>query len=245
MRVLSLVHGREARSGVFGEAIRAAGHELEERSFTLARPPLGPAESYDAAMVFGGSMNVHEVDGHPWIHEEERFLERILELGVPLLGVCLGSQLVASIAGAEVKRATRPEIGWCEVDRLAEGHDDPLLAHFPDRFLAFQWHSYQFSLPPGGMPLAASPVCLQAFRLDGTAWGIQFHAEVTHEIVATWISHYRTDPDALALGLDPTRELAQLEREIDTWNVLGRALIRGFLGVAAERRATGAQHASA
>jgi GMP synthase-like glutamine amidotransferase len=240
-----LVHGRDATAGVFGEAIRGAGHELDERSFALARPPLEPVARYDAAMVFGGSMNVHEVDGHPWIQEEQRALERILEHGVPLLGVCLGSQLVASTAGAEVTRAPRPEIGWYEVERTLEGRDDPLLADFPDRFLAFQWHSYQFSLPPGATPLATSPVCLQAYRLDDAAWGIQFHAEVTRKICAIWISHYRTDPDAVALGFDPTRELARLEREIDTWNVLGRALIRGFLGVAAERTGAGAQHAAA
>jgi GMP synthase (glutamine-hydrolysing) len=245
VRVLSVIHGREALSGLFGEVIREAGHELDERSFTLARPPLDPVESYDAAMVFGGSMNVHEVDGHPWIREEQRALERLLEHGVPLLGVCLGAQLVASVAGGEVTRAPRPEIGWYALERTPEAADDPLLAEFPDRFIAFQWHSYQFSLPPGGTSLATSPVCLQAYRLENRAWGIAFHAEVTREIGATWISQYHTDPDAVALDFDPARELARVDREIERWNALGRKLIRGFLGVAAERGRTGAQHAAA
>jgi GMP synthase (glutamine-hydrolysing) len=245
MRVLSLVHGPEALSGVFGEEIRAAGHDLHERSFTLGRPPDDPVESYDAAMVFGGSMNVHEVDGHPWIHEEQRALARLLESDIPLVGVCLGSQLIASVSGAMVSRAPQPEIGWYHVDKAPEADDDPLLGGFPDRFCAFHWHSYQFTLPPGATLLASSPVCLQAYRLGERVWGIQFHAEVTSAICRDWISKYHTDPDAVRIGLDPARELARLETRIEPWNELGRSLIRGFLGVAETRVAVGREHATA
>lgn len=245
MRVLSLVHGTNARSGIFGEAVRAGGHELHERSYALGAPPTDPLEGYDAVMVFGGSMNVHEVEDHPWISEEQRTLERLIDVGVPLLGVCLGSQLVASVAGAQVNRAPEPEIGWYDVETTPEARDDPVFSGLPDRFRAFQWHSYQFEFPPGAVLLAHSPVCLQAFRLGEAVWGTQFHAEVTKEILASWIGQYGTDPDAVRIGFDPTRERIRLEQEIGRWNELGRRIVGGFLAFAAERAAIARQRATA
>jgi GMP synthase (glutamine-hydrolysing) len=244
MRVLSIIHGENARSALFGEEVRSQGHELDERSFAFGEAPAEP-ERYDAVMVFGGAMNVHEVDGNPWLLPEQRALARVLELEVPVLGVCLGSQLLAAVAGGTVSRAPEPEIGWYEVELTAEGTEDPVLGAFPARFTSYQWHSYQFSRPPGSVVLATSPNCLQAFRLGNHAWGTQFHAEVTEEIVGNWISSYGTDPDAVRIGFDPERERRRLATEIGPWNDLGRKLIRGFLGVAADRVGLTPQHARA
>jgi GMP synthase-like glutamine amidotransferase len=234
MRVLSLVHGREGRPGTFGRAVLEAGHELDALSF-IAGPPPGPPDRYDAAMVFGGSMNVHEERDHPWIVEEKRFVDGLLEHGIPVLGVCLGAQLVAAASGAAVARATRPEIGWYEVELTPNAEDDALFRGAPDRFAAFQWHSYEFALPPGAVPLAFTPVCLQAYRLGETVWGIQFHAEVTKEIAASWIAAHGTDADAVRAGFDPPRERLRLETEIGRWIELGRGLADAFLDVAAAR----------
>lgn len=244
MRILSVIHGRNARSGVFGEEIAAEGHELDERSFALADPP-GDVTAYDGVLVLGGAMNVHEVDGHPWIPDEQRAIERALELGVPVFGVCLGSQLLASVAGARVYRAPVPEIGWLEVETTGEAPSDPLLRELPERFTAYQWHSYACDLPPGATLLATSAVCLQAYRLGDSAWGTQFHAEVTKEICESWIGNHESDPDALAQGFDPAAQHARLELEIDRWNELGRRLMRGFLAVAAARAASAPARASA
>jgi GMP synthase (glutamine-hydrolysing) len=235
MRVLSVYHGRHPHSGLFGEAVRAGGHQLDERSFARGRLPGAPAESYDAVMVFGGGMNVHEVDSNPWIVDETRMLEGLLEAQVPVLGVCLGGQLLASAAGAQVSRARLPEIGWYEVRTTPEAAADPLLQHVPDRFTAFQWHSYQFALPSEAVLLAYSPVCAQAYRLGDSAWGIQFHAEVTKDIVSDWISREGTDPDAVRVGFDPARERLRLEEQIGRWNRLSRKLVGGFLAFAAGR----------
>ena len=235
MRVLSIIHGEGARSGLFGRAVQEAGHELVERSYTLADLPPDPPENYDAVMVFGGAMNVHEVDAHRWIPDEIAVLERLLVEKVPLLGVCLGSQMLAVASGVPVTRSPKPEIGWHEIETTPEAASDPLFAGAPARFTGFQWHSYQFAQPAGSVVLARSPVCLQAYRIGETAWGIQFHAEVTKEIAADWISHYRTDPDAIAIGLDPERERERLDAEIGRWNGFGRKLVDAFLGVAAAR----------
>lgn len=245
MRILSVIHGKNARAGVFGEEALAQGYEVEERSFALGDPP-GDVEGYDGILVLGGSMNVHELDGHPWIPDEARFVERALERGVPVFGVCLGSQLLGAVAGAEVSRAPRPEIGWFEVQATPEAPFDPVLRDLPERFTAYQWHSYQCDLPAGATALAASPVCLQAYRLgDVPAWGTQFHAEVTREICESWIDKFDTDPDAVAQGFDQEAERARVVEQIGRWNELGRRLMGGFLRVAAERAGSEPARASA
>jgi GMP synthase (glutamine-hydrolysing) len=244
MRVLSIIHGRNARSGVFAEAIRAAGHELEERSFALGEPP-GDVRAYDALVVLGGSMNVHETRDHPWIAPERRLIEDALAAEIPTLGVCLGSQLLASVAGARVYRVDEPEIGWFDVETTPEATGDPLLGGFPDRFRAYQWHSYASELPDGAVELARSPVCLQAYRLGESAWGTQFHAEVTEEICDSWIAAFHTDPDAVAQGFDPPAAREEVAREIGRWNELGRSLADALLAVAAERSGAAAAPARA
>jgi GMP synthase-like glutamine amidotransferase len=142
---------------------------------------------------------------------------------------------LAEVAGGAVGRAAEPEIGWVEVERTAEAEGDPVLGPLPARFEAFQWHSYEFGLPPGATPLARSPGRLQAFRMGDAAWGIQFHAEVDRRIVDGWIDDYRADEDAVAIAVDPERLRTETEERIDAWNELGRALCGGFLD-AAERR---------
>ena len=99
----------------------------------------------------------------------DRLLGELLECGTPLLGLCLGGQLVAQAAGAEPGRAPRPEIGWHAVELTAEGGDDPLLGPLAPGFEAFQWHSYEFPLPAGAVALARSDVCLQAARIGERA----------------------------------------------------------------------------
>ena len=124
------------------------------------------------------------------------------------------------------RRASAPEIGWHEVELTPEAAGDPLLGALPARFSAFQWHSYEAPLPPGATALARSPVCLQAFRLGGPAWGIQFHAEVSAEDADYWISDYRSDPDAVRIGLDPEALRAETQAAIGAWNDVGRATVR-------------------
>lgn len=232
MRVLAIIHQRDAGPGVFAEAIRDAGGELDK--WTLAERPQPPADplGYDAAFVLGGAMNVDEGGRHGWIAEEERLLRELLESEVPLLGLCLGGQLLAGAAGAAPRRASRPEIGWHQVELTPEGEEDPLLSALPHRFEAFQWHSYEFPLPPGAVPLARSEVCLQACRIGARAWAIQFHPEVSRADALHWIDDYEADPDAVRIGIDPVRLGAETERKIVAFNELGRELCSRWLAVA-------------
>jgi GMP synthase (glutamine-hydrolysing) len=223
MRVLSLIHSADAHSGLFGEVVRAEGHTLEERSYALGALP---TEAYDAVMVFGGEMNVHELEDYPWIANELDELRSALAADLPVLGICLGGQLLAAAAGASVSPVEEPEIGWYEVEVTDDAAGDPLLGpRAGSVFTAYQWHGYQFALPAGAVALARSPACLQAFRLGERAWGLQFHPEVTAEIVTGWL---RTDGSAGGAR----NTLQELERNIGRWNALGATLCRAFLAAA-------------
>lgn len=228
MRVLAIVHQPDAGPGVFADAMSARGIELDEWLIQAGPPPADPI-GYDAVMTFGGAMHADQEAEHPWLADEKALLARLIERRVPLLGMCLGCQLVAEAAGGTARRARQPEIGWREVELTPAADDDPLLSALPKRFEAFQWHSYEASLPPGATAIAKSPVCLQAYRLQGPAWGIQFHAEVSRADVEHWINDYEADPDAVRIGLDPEALREETRPRIDEWNELGRELCGRFL----------------
>jgi len=227
MRVLSVTHGPSVGGGVFDETVEHEGHVLASWAVPLGEDPPEPRD-YDAIMVFGGGMHPDQDGSHPWLAHEIEFLRRTLAARVPLLGVCLGSQLIARAAGAWVGPARRPEVGWLEVSLTDAGRGDPVLSALPERVQAFQWHSYTFDLPEGAAELATSPAARQAFALDGHAWGIQFHAEVTRSMIEAWVAE---DADELPM---PAGELfAETDRRIGGWNGCGRDLCRAFLSVAA------------
>jgi GMP synthase-like glutamine amidotransferase len=228
MRVLSVNHGPTVPGGVFDEAVEAAGHTLERWHVPAGGVP-DAAQSYDAVMVFGGAMHPDQDDHFHWLAHEERFLRDVLEAKVPVFGVCLGAQMLARAAGAGVRPASEPEVGWLDVSLTSEGEADPVLGSLPRSATVFQWHHYTFDLPPGGKELARSEICTQAFRLgDRPAWGIQFHAEVTLPMVRAWTEE---DPGELPI---PAAELrAESERVMAASNAQGRSLADAFLREAA------------
>jgi GMP synthase (glutamine-hydrolysing) len=229
MRILSVLHPGGGHSGLLRERARRAGHELLE--WHPADGAEHPTDA-DAIAVFGGAMNVADAGELPWLRTEIELLRDALDAGVPLLGICLGSQLLAAAAGAEVRRAARPEIGWFAVERTGAGAADPVLGALPERFTAYQWHSWTFALPEGAVELARSPVCPQAYVLGGHAWGVQFHPEVTPGILEAWIADAASDPDAVAQDYAASARLELAER-LAAWNAIGRVLFDGWLVAAA------------
>jgi GMP synthase (glutamine-hydrolysing) len=232
MRLLSIVHEPTAGPGVFADACAERGVEM-----LTWRPPEEPGapalDGLSAILAFGGAMHADQDERHPWLETERALLRAALDAGTPLLGVCLGSQLLAQAAGAEVGRSEQPEIGWHEVAITTEGTTDPVLAPMGAHFQAFQWHAYEFTLPPGAVALACSEICLQAFRAGDAAWGIQFHAEVAHADALAWIDDAGDDPDAAAANIDAGKLRTETEDAIEAWNEAGRALCDRFLEVAA------------
>ena len=226
MDILSLVHGEDARTELFGPLVAEAGHRLEEWSFESKAPPPRPLDTYRAVLVFGGAMHGDQDDSHPWLREELDWLQTLLERAVPTLGICLGSQLLAHAAGAWLGPLPEPEIGWSEVELTEEGSADPVLSALPPRFEAFQWHHYGHGLPEGAVALATNPAALQGFRLGDACWGVQFHPEVTEPQLGRWIAD-ESDPPP-----DPERLRVETRERIGRWNELGRRLCRSFLAAA-------------
>jgi GMP synthase (glutamine-hydrolysing) len=171
-------------------------------------------------------MHADQDEQHPWLRDETMLLQELLDRHVPMLGVCLGAQLLARAAHARVWGLARPEIGWYDVE-LFDAADDPVLGRLPERFEAFQWHHYTYDIPAGGVELARSASCTQAFRLGETVWGVQFHPEVTGEQVRGWLAH-----EELPAGFErPTLE-AETAEKMSRWNELGRTLCAAFVEAA-------------
>jgi GMP synthase (glutamine-hydrolysing) len=232
MRALAIVHEADAGPGVFLDAFSSRGIRLDEWMIPEGGDPPRALGEYEAVLTFGGAMHVDQEKAHPWLVHEKRLLASVLDSGTPLFGVCLGAQLVAEVAGAKPRRLGEPEIGWYEVELAPAAADDAVLSGLPDRFCAFQWHSYEFPLPPGAETLATTPSCLQAFRAGAGAWGIQFHAEVTQTDIAAWIGLLGSDADAKRIGLDLERLSDETAGRIEAWNGLGRELCGRFLDYA-------------
>jgi GMP synthase (glutamine-hydrolysing) len=227
VKVLSIVQQRDARAGVFADGVS----ELVEWIPSESHPP--PLDGVDAAMVFGGGMHVDQESAHPWLREEKQLIRELLDGGLPVLGVCLGAQLLAEVAGAQPRRAARPEIGWHRVEVTPQGAGDPLIGPLAPGFEVFLWHSYEAPLPPGAVALASTPLCLQAFRLgEARAWGVQFHAEVTGAYLDAWLDGWKSDDDAVASGLDPEAIRRESRRKISAQAELGRGIAKRFLAEA-------------
>jgi len=143
-------------------------------------------------------MGVHDTASHPFLLPVKSYMARAVAAGTPLLGICLGGQLLAEVSGGLVNSRCRGEQGLADIELTAAGLQDPLFAGIDRRFRAFQWHNDSFTIPPGALHLAASAKCPgQGFRI-GNAWGLQFHPEVDREIVAAWARHNPSRPALIA-----------------------------------------------
>jgi GMP synthase-like glutamine amidotransferase len=218
VRVLSVVHELDAGAGVFGDF---------STWVPSTEPP--PVDGFDALMVFGGSMHVDQNDAHPWLAPEKRFIREQLERGTPILGVCLGSQLLAEAAGASPHRMPEPEIGWYDIEITGAGAEDPVIGPLAPSVNLFEWHHYAAPLPPGAVELARTPACTQAFRIEGKpAWGLQFHAEVTRGNLMGWLDGW-DESEAVETNLDPDAIRAASAERIEEQNEVGRRLAERFL----------------
>jgi GMP synthase-like glutamine amidotransferase len=148
---------------------------------------LPPPSDVAAVVVMGGPMGVHDTSEHPWLLPEIRWLTGAVDAGLPVLGVCLGAQLLAAALGAPVTTGEAPEIGIGRVTLEDEGRADPLLGPEGDGLPVVHWHGDTFAIPDGAIRLASSDRYQnQAFRYGDRVYGLQFHLEVDDEIAAAW-----------------------------------------------------------
>jgi GMP synthase (glutamine-hydrolysing) len=183
-QVLVLQHAAPEGPGLIGRAIEARELPIQiVRSFEGAHVP-GEIGDALGLVVMGGPMGVNDAERLPYLRQEMKLIEQAIQAGCPVLGVCLGSQLVAHVLGARVTKGPRKEIGWHQVTMTADGLTDPIFKGSESSFTAFHWHGDIFSLPQGATSLARSELTAhQAFRYGTSVYGILFHLEVTQEIL--------------------------------------------------------------
>jgi GMP synthase (glutamine-hydrolysing) len=184
--LLVLQHAAHEEAGLIEEMADGRAVPLLTLRTFRGDPVPRTTDGVTAVVSMGGPMSVH--DGLPWIAEEKRFLAQAMAGGMPVLGVCLGAQLMASALGAAVTPAPAPEVGFAEVELTAEAREDRLFAAAGAALPALHWHGERFDLPEGAVRLAGTPLCPnQAFRWGARAWGLQFHLEVTAEMLDRWV----------------------------------------------------------
>ena len=204
MHILAVIHGATVRSGVFGEVSAAGGHELEEWSLAWGTPPPRPIDDYGAVFIFGGAMHADQDDHHPWLRDENFFIQRLLDLHVPVLGVCLGAQLIANVLGARVYPGERREVGWAPITLTDDGRDDAVFGLMEPTLTVFHMHGDTYELPPDARNLARSALYeQQAFRYGDLVYGLQFHLEFTDTMIQRLATEAESRTYITEAGVDP------------------------------------------
>lgn len=189
MRVHYLQHIELEYPGIILQWAQEQGHSLTHTRF-YNQEPLPAVEELDWLIIMGGPMNIYEEEQYPWLSAEKELIRQAIEAGKVVLGICLGSQLIADVIGGKVTANPQPEIGWFPVRWNAEAQEHPLFGVFPGEAEVFHWHYDTFSvLPPEAQVLAASDGCArQAYVYRDRVIGLQFHLENTVEMLHGYIA---------------------------------------------------------
>ena len=190
MKILVLQHVACEPPGTYTPFLVERGELV---TVQLDRDGTGPLDQLDlgdlvAVVAMGGPMGVYEAAQHPWISSEVDFIAAVVGAGIPVLGVCLGAQLLAAALGSEVYLGPRPEVGVQPVRLSAAAASDPVLGGLPADFPVLQWHSDTFTLPDRALLLASSNTYANQAFCVGSAYGLQFHAETTWDLAAQWLA---------------------------------------------------------
>jgi GMP synthase (glutamine-hydrolysing) len=188
-------------------------------------------------VILGGPMNVYEEDRYPFLRDEDLFIKEAIQRGKPILGICLGGQLMAKALGAKVFKAPLKEIGWHEVSLTDEGVKDPLFSSLPKKFPVFQWHEDTFEIPKAGKLIATSAsVAHQAFRYGENAYGLQFHLEVTERMIREWMEAYEEEfSNSEHPPFSKTEILSQIEGNIENYKKMGMKFFEKYFRQSIQR----------
>ena len=182
--VLVFRHVKHEGLGTLADALSRAGLTFHYRDIVKNPLPLPSPAAIAGLIVLGGPMGVYEGDQYPFLRKETAYIKRVLSAKKPLLGICLGAQLIAQALGARVFPGPHKEFGWHRVQLTPEGKRDPFFKESPPTPWVFQWHGDTFTLPKGAELLATGPRCRhQAFRYGSGVYGLQFHLEVNKTMI--------------------------------------------------------------
>jgi GMP synthase (glutamine-hydrolysing) len=186
--VLIVKHVKQEGSGMLGRSFEEAGWQLVTVELGHGESLPDSLDGFAAVVTLGGPMNVYEEEAYPFLKEEDLFIREVLREEIPFLGICLGAQLLAKACGARVTKAVQKEVGWYAVDLTKQARQDRLFRRVESPLTVFQWHEDTFEIPDGGVLLGTSALVRnQAFRMGSCAYGLQFHVEVSMDMVETWM----------------------------------------------------------
>lgn len=193
------------------------------------RPAFPPAHAVDGLVIMGGGMNVDDHRTYPWLGPEKDFVGRVIAAGRPVLGICLGGQMVARVLGAAVVRNLHREIGWFPVRRTAEAQRFPLYDGFPDFFTAFHWHEDTFDIPPGAVRTFTGDCTLnQGFHYGERVCALQFHLEARPADVIAFVEQDRRSWKKGPFVQDPGSIVAEAAAAFRRTEPLLRGLVEGL-----------------
>ena len=188
-KLLVFQHVAHEILGTLDPLLRSYGFRIRYVNFGREPRAEPSIEGYHGLVILGGPMNVDQAERFPHLATEIRLVREALERDIPVLGICLGAQLVVRALGAEVRPNHVKEIGWYSLSPTDAAANDPLLRHLRDSQNIFQWHGDTFEIPDGAVHLATSPDCHnQAFRYGDRVYGFQFHLEVNSGLIDRWLS---------------------------------------------------------
>ena len=231
-RILVFQHVAAEPLGTLDALIRDRGHRIRFVNFEREPDAQPEIDRYKGLIVLGGPMNVEDQPSRPHLHTELRCIERALEQGKPVLGICLGAQLLAHALGAPVRRHHVQEIGWYRWQATEHGRDDPVLAPLGDEAPIFQWHGCTFDIPRDAVHLGRTASCEnQAFRWGDDAYGLQFHLEMDQPLIERWLANpeYRQELEAAGLGHGAEEIRAASAEHIADMQVRADAVFNRFL----------------
>lgn len=193
-RVLVLQHSESETLGTIEDALKRAGVSFEYLRIFQGQSVPHCIDRSAGLIVMGGPISVYETDRFPFLLQEMKLIEDFLKAQRPILGVCLGSQLLAAVLGAAIRKGRQKEIGWFPVQLTTEGKQDPLWFGAPPRFVAFHWHGDVFDLPKGAVRLASSDITeVQSYRFGNQSYGVLFHLEVAEQHVIKMLEEFEAE----------------------------------------------------
>ncbi len=231
--ILLVRNDRYESFGLAPGALVWAGFDIRSVNLTDSDTRLPPLDEVSGVVTFGGTMNVDQVDEHPHLAEVRTYTRAAVQTGVPYLGICLGSQILARACGIDVVRGPVREVGFEPVRTTPEAAGDPLLSFLEPEETVLQWHEDTHELPPGATLLATGDrIPVQAYRIGELAWGIQFHFEVDRTELEWWLDIADAKIDLEAdWGKSAARIRAEAERHIHRQHERGREIFRRFAEV--------------
>lgn len=190
-KLLVFKHVASEPLGTLDPLFRGAGFRIRYVNFERRPEHAIDVERYDGLVVLGGPMAADETDAYPHLLAEREAIRTAIARETPVLGICLGAQLIAAALGARTLRGAATEKGWSEVEPTEDGRSDPLLRYLEAGKPVFQWHDDTFSLPDPAVHLARSAACEhQAFRVGDSAYGLQFHLEADRALIERWVHRW-------------------------------------------------------